>query len=225
MLAAPAVLENQPFIWVLRHIIKHTTLRQSYLCLESLYFCVAQSLSKFSSLMLPFGTECLPGSTCNPPGAELNPRVQWCSAHCRWLCACGVMGCGPLHCLSVVATVGAMREDWDPLCPPNTAPGSQRPAVHFSNHVRDVTFEAVQNNTAKFPNTPDDFMNICVLNISQPPGYLQESAEFRPHAAHWLQRASLKAAHMPSSPGLQGLPHVPLKRVDRTQLHTTEFCH
>lgn len=69
------------------------------------------------------------------------------------------------------------------------------------------------------------FMNIFVLNISQPPGYLQESAEFRPHAAHWLQRASLKAAHMPSSPGLQGLPHVPLKRADRTQLHTMKFCH
>lgn len=43
-------------------------------------------------------------------------------------------------------------------------------------------------------------MNIFVHNISQLCGYPQESAGFRPHAAQWLQEASLKAAHMPSIP-------------------------
>lgn len=43
-------------------------------------------------------------------------------------------------------------------------------------------------------------MNSFVHNISQFRGYPQDSAGFRPHAAQWLQEASLKAAHMPSIP-------------------------
>lgn len=41
-----------------------------------------------------------------------------------------------------------------------------------------------------------EFLNIFVHNISQLSGYPQESAEFKPHAAHWLQGAFLMAAHM-----------------------------
>lgn len=123
MLAAPAILENQPFIWVLRHIIKYTTLRQSYLCLENLYFCVAQSLLKFSSSMVLFGTKCLAVSMCNPPGAvrtELNLSAMM-LIPLQLILSVGLVsgGCGPTP-LSAVATVGAIRGDWDPLCPPST---------------------------------------------------------------------------------------------------------
>lgn len=144
----------------IRHIIKCRTLRQSYLCLENLYFCVAQSLLKFSSLMLPFGTDCLPVSLCNPSGAvksEFKPESEVMFGPLQ-LILCGVLlsvrGLWSHPTVWVLWPLWVPQEGTEapwPTVPSQhySAPASQGSAVLFSYlaTVRDAMFEAVQNNT------------------------------------------------------------------------------
>lgn len=129
MMAAFAVLENKPFIWVLRCIIKFTTLRQSYFFWKAC-ISVLHSLLKLSSLMLPFGTKCLPVSLCNLPSAvktEFKPESAVMLGPSQLILCVDLLGVRRLCSKSTVQVLWPLwvplegTEATGPPCPPSTA--------------------------------------------------------------------------------------------------------
>lgn len=189
--------------------------------------------------MLPFGTICLPVSLWNPPGAvrtEFKPEravMRSMAADFVWGFAWYEGALVPLHCPSVVATVGATRGDWGPVAHPallalhcTWLPQTSSASFIPCHSVRDAAFDAVQNNSTKIPNTPTEFYeHFCAKHFTAfwlPPRICWIQTSCCPLIARGISNGCSHALHPLA---YRAFPSVHFRMAERTQLHAMNYCH